>query len=83
MKLLLAKGAAVDLTNSIGWTALLLAACGRHEAVVKLLLEKGAAVDLADSYGWTALHWAAAGGHEAVMRLLRPSISLASGTTPW
>ena len=87
VKLLLEKGAAVDLKNSDGETALCLAAYGGHEAVVKMLLEKGAAVDLNNSDGETALSLAAGRGHEAVVKLLleqEASVDLlASGMTPW
>lgn len=70
MRLLIDKGAAIDLTNSVGQTALHWAARGGHEAVVTLLLEKGAGVDLTDSDGQTTLSWAARGGNEAVVKLL-------------
>ena len=45
-KLLLDKGAAVDVVSKLlGDTALILAAQNGHEAVAALLLDKGAAVD--------------------------------------
>ena len=53
-------------------TALMWAAHGGHEAVVRLLLEKGADVHAKDTNAGdeTALHEAAHYGHEAVVRLL-------------
>ncbi|KAL9083770.1 MAG: hypothetical protein Q9165_008380 [Trypethelium subeluteriae] len=69
-RVLLEKGAEVDLQDSKGRPALHLAAAWDHEAVARLLLGKGAKVDLQDTKGRTALHWAAAKGHEAVTRML-------------
>ena len=53
-------------------TALMCAARGRHEAVVRLLLEKGADLEAKDSNGLTALQVASKKGHIAVMQLLTP-----------
>ena len=57
-------------TDDWGRTALICAAEGGHEAVVRLLLEKGANVNAKEDNGETALHEAAWGGHEAVVQLL-------------
>ncbi|MCJ1264100.1 hypothetical protein MMC22_003971, partial [Lobaria immixta] len=51
-------------------TALMWAAQGGHEDLVRLLLEKGADVNVKDKNRETALHKAAMHGHEAVARLL-------------
>ena len=71
-KLLLDKGAAVDVVSKLlGDTALMLAARnGGHEAVAKLLLGKGASDGAANEDSDTALILAAQYGHEAVAALL-------------
>lgn len=51
-------------------TALMFAAYGGHDAVVRLLLEKGAAANLKDANGASAADWAAQGGHEGTAGLL-------------
>eukprot|EP00438_Fugacium_kawagutii_P032404 Skav234907 [mRNA] locus=scaffold840:800366:802544:+ [translate_table: standard] len=53
-----------------GFTALMFAARGGHEAVARLLLEHDADVGSATTKNETALMFAAQGGHEAVARLL-------------
>jgi ankyrin repeat domain-containing protein 50 len=72
VRLLLDKGAAVDVKdNMYGRTPLSWAAGRGHEAVVRLLLDKGAAVDAKDTKNrQTPLSCAAGRGHEAVVRLL-------------
>ena len=57
---LLAAGAATELRNVYGWTALLVYAREGHEQVVEVLLEGGAAVDAQKDDGATALMFAAA-----------------------
>ncbi|KAG0467759.1 hypothetical protein HPP92_017087 [Vanilla planifolia] len=65
-------GAAVDVKDVWGWTALMRAAFKGKLEVIRVLLEKGAAVDSRDEEGYTALHCAAEGGHsEAVDFLLK------------
>jgi Ankyrin repeats (3 copies) len=55
--LLLAKGAKVDLQDSEGTTALVLAAQRGRDEIAEALLEHGANVKLAtNKHGWTALH---------------------------
>ena len=58
VKLLLDKGAKVDLKNSDGLTALMVASFEGHETVLKILVEKGANVDLKENNGDTALSMA-------------------------
>ena len=70
VRLLLDRGAAIDLVDDYGYTALSIASQEGHEAVVRLLLDRGAAIDLVDDYGYTALSIASQEGHEAVVRLL-------------
>ena len=55
MKLLIEKGAAVNLPDTSGMTALMWASQQGHVEVVKLLIEKGAEVNRTDPYGGTAL----------------------------
>ncbi|MCJ1267314.1 hypothetical protein MMC22_007199 [Lobaria immixta] len=66
---------AEKLLHSERRTALMCAARGRHEAVVRLLLEKGADLEAKDSNGLTALQVASKKGHIAVMQQLTPSIA--------
>ncbi|KAL7755373.1 hypothetical protein ACKLNR_014471 [Fusarium oxysporum f. sp. zingiberi] len=70
VKLLLEKGANVEVNDNRGCTPLLWAAAEGHEAVVKLLLEKGANVEAKDNCGRTPLQVATDYGHEAMATLL-------------
>ena len=71
VQLLLELGTDAKAADNDGWTALMFAARGGHEAVAKLLLEHGADVNAAaNSDGWTALMVATRLGHEAVAKLL-------------
>ncbi|XP_039512214.1 ankyrin repeat and SAM domain-containing protein 6-like isoform X3 [Pimephales promelas] len=60
----------VDGTDDEGNTALMLAAAGGHEPLVRFLLRKGASVDLRNQHGWTPLMQAARFGHVTVAHLL-------------
>ena len=71
VKLLLEKGADVNVEDGDGGTALHRAACMGHEAVARQLLENGADVNARrEDNVWTPLREAAGSGHEAVVRLL-------------
>jgi ankyrin repeat protein len=71
VKLLLEKGADVNVEDGDGGTALHRAACMGHEAVARQLLENGADVNARRKDNvWTPLREAAGSGHEAVVRLL-------------
>jgi hypothetical protein len=59
-KLALNAGAKVNAHNNGGTTALILAAQGQHERLVKLLLDRGADPSIRDAEGHTAL-WHARG----------------------
>ena len=61
IKLLLARGANVDVPDSSGYTALLLASAGGKIEVFKLLLTSGADIEQPDNYGNTPLILAASG----------------------
>ena len=65
-----AKGANVDVANSSGVTALMVACRYGREACARALLDKGANVDVANSDGFTALMAACQNGHEACARAL-------------
>ena len=60
----------LDYQNSLGQTALLLAAAAGHSDCVKLLLERGASVDVTDSIGQSALLLASRNNHLAAVTVL-------------
>ncbi|UKZ79033.1 hypothetical protein TrVFT333_006784 [Trichoderma virens FT-333] len=84
VKLLVEKGADIEVKGQYGWTPLLSAAAGdqygdtpllwaatgANEAVIKLLVEKGANIEVKNQIGRTPLACAAASGREAVVKLL-------------
>lgn len=80
----------IDLPNSNGETALMMAALRDHDAWVGKLLDKGAQIEGAaenDKPGWTPLHYAAAApGSKALVLLLARGAKVdarsPNGTTP-
>ncbi len=64
VKLLLKKGAGIDMKDQAGRTTLIVAASSGCYAVVRLLLKKGADVNAADQNGDTALIVAAGGDNK-------------------
>ncbi len=80
----------IDLPNTAGETALMMAALRDHHAWVARLLDKGARIEGAtetDRPGWTPLHYAAAApGSQALLLLLargaRVDARAPNGTTP-
>ena len=70
VRLLLMKGADVNIKAKYGSSALFQAAQNGHEAIVQLLLIKGKDVNIKDKNGWTTLFAAAISGHEAIVLLL-------------
>lgn len=60
----------LDYQNSLGQTALLLAAAAGHSDCVRLLLERGASVDVADSLGQSPLLLASRNNHLAAVTVL-------------
>ena len=76
MRMLLKRGATVDLQGSLGLTALMDAAYYGHLPIVLVLLQQSANPDLQSNNGYTALMKAANEGHEAcVQALLRAKAS--------
>jgi len=74
----------VNVRNSHGETALMLACLKGHVALAKLLISKQADIN---QPGWTPLHYAATGGHiELIQMLLEESAYIdaesPNGTTP-
>ena len=70
VKLLLERGAQIDLQNYAGQIALMWASIRGHTDIVKVLLERGAQVDFLDNDGSTALMWASGSGHTEIVKLL-------------
>ncbi|KAJ7269766.1 ankyrin repeat-containing domain protein [Mycena rebaudengoi] len=70
VRLLLEKGANIDLNDDEHATALHIASRKGHVEIVRLLLERGAGVNIYDSQDETALYMAAEAGHVEVVRLL-------------
>ena len=70
VKRLLEEGAAVDVPDPDGRTALMWASFNGHTAVDALLLEHGAAIDAREMNGRTALMYASSGPFAATVGLL-------------
>ena len=70
MKLLLAKGAAVNQARNDGGTPLIISSQNGHREVVKLLLASGADVDKVMHNGGTPLAISRLKGHREVEELL-------------
>ncbi len=70
VKLLLEKGAKVNLQREDGWSSLMVACENGHVDVANLLLENGAKVDLQAPDGWSSLMLACKSGHVDVAKLL-------------
>ncbi|RKK66726.1 hypothetical protein BFJ69_g15146 [Fusarium oxysporum] len=70
VKLLLDKGADVNIPDKDGWTPVFSASWNGYVEVVKLLLDKGADVNIPDKNGWTPVSAASANGHVEVVKLL-------------
>lgn len=87
VRLLLERGALVDLARDDGATPLFMACVQGHKIVAQLLLEHDAAADHANNDGITPLFVAIMSGHENVVRVLLEggaTVDLASnnGVTP-
>ena len=70
VKLLLAKGADINVKNSNGETALMAASSRGNADVVKLLLDKGADINVKNSKGKTALAIAKDKGKTEIVAML-------------
>ncbi len=70
VKIILNKGARIDLADGCGNTALNLAIFYGHHGIVTQLLNTGAQIDLADGCGMTALHYAATQKNAQMANLL-------------
>jgi len=70
VRLLLAKGAAIEARLASGETALMLASGEGHIDIVQELLNKHAVVDARADSGETALYYASYSGHADVVQLL-------------
>ena len=71
MRLLLQRGASINLQDSDGFTALMYAAASGHTTIVQVLLDAKAAASLQNNTGHTALTCAAKAKQTAAVQLLR------------
>jgi ankyrin repeat protein len=73
MVLLKSKGTKIkdiDLKNSKGLTALIIASIYGHEQIIRLLLDGGADINAKDNDGYTSLLYATIKGNEQIVKLL-------------
>ena len=70
LELLLAHGADIECTNTLGWTPLHLAVKYGHPKQVSLLLANGANINASKSSGMTAFHLAIIHNNSAVLKIL-------------
>jgi ankyrin repeat protein len=70
VKLLLDKGADVNLQDHLGYTALMLAAKNGNEDIIDLLLEKGALLDLINDNNKIAIDLAQENGYGFIAKKL-------------
>ena len=69
-RILIDKGAKLNLQAESGGSALLIASQQGHYKIVKLLLDKGAKLDLQATNGWTALIAASYMGYTKIVKML-------------
>ena len=77
VRMLLQRGASVNLQDSLGFTALMHAAARDHATIVQVLLDAKADASLQSKSGYTALMMAEQGKHIAAAHLLRQHAKLA------
>ena len=82
VKLLLARGASVDLQNSVGGTALMLAAESGNINTVWTLLRAGADPEARNEHGVTAQQHAKVMGHTTTAQLLRRAMKAVAPPPP-
>ncbi|MCX5821627.1 MAG: caspase family protein [Deltaproteobacteria bacterium] len=70
VKLLLGRGANVNIIGFNNWTAMHAAAWGGCNDVIGLLIDKGAGIDPVDDRGYSPLAWAADRGNASVKFLI-------------
>ncbi|RFU26911.1 hypothetical protein B7463_g9427, partial [Scytalidium lignicola] len=70
VKLLLEKGADVNMVDEDGRTPLFYAVQLEYKTIIKLLLEKGADLEMKDYNGWMPLFYAVKYGRKAIVKLL-------------
>lgn len=70
VKLLLKKGAVIDVRNRFGYTPLYHAVRSGHTSMVKLLLEKGADINIPSNSCVTVLHLSVLKDYKEITRLL-------------
>ena len=71
VRMLLQRGASVNLLDPFGCTALMWAAVSGHTTIVQALLDAKADASLQNKSGSTALMWAEQGEYTAIAQLLR------------
>ena len=74
VRMLLQRGASVNLQDSLGFTALMNAAIGGHTTIVQALLDAKADASLQSTAGKTALMWAEHQEHAETVQLLRKHV---------
>lgn len=72
VRLLVERGADLDIRNEQGWAALRDAALREHHLIVKYLIKQGTNCEVQATKGhyWSVLCWAATQGHISAVRLL-------------
>jgi hypothetical protein len=79
VEMLLRRGASVELQDSTGTSALMMAASYGQRAIVRLLLEAGAKIGLRDRDGETASKMAERHGHSACVGAIREHLVAVAG----
>lgn len=64
------QGMNVNVTDSLGWTALMIAVWDGHETCVQMLLNAGANIDARQEHGLTAAKLADSVGHPRMLELI-------------